>query len=81
MDWELGLIVLGLTGVAKEFGIRGKWLTLTAVLVGMAVSVLWTLLPDVARVTFDAFILGLTAAGLYGVTKATGQAIVNGGRK
>lgn len=80
MDWELGLIVLGLTGIAKEFGVRGKWLTLTAVLVGMAVSVFWALLPDAARITFDALVIGLTAAGLYGVTKAAGQAIVNGGR-
>ncbi len=76
MDWDLGLIVLGLTGVAKEFGVRGKWLTLTAVLVGMAVSLLWNLWPDGSRFVFDGLVLALTCAGLYGITKATGKGII-----
>ena len=80
MDWDLGLIVLGLTGVAKEFGVRGKWLTLTAVLVGMAVSLLWNLWPDGSRFVFDALVLGLTTAGLYGISKRVGGALLNGGQ-
>ena len=76
MDWDLGLIVLGVTGVFKEFGVRGKWLTLTALLVGMAVSVFWELLPEAALITFNAIVLGLTASGLYGIAQAGGQGII-----
>ena len=78
MDWDLGLIVLGVTGVAKEFGVAGKWLILTAVLVGMAVSLLQNLVPNEARYIFDALVLGLTTAGLYGVGTGAGRALLGG---
>ena len=79
MDFELGTIVVGITGVVKQFGVSGKWLILTAVLVGMAVSLLQNLVPDAARYVFDALVLGLTCAGLYGVGKGAAQALLNGG--
>ena len=78
MDFEIGTIAVGLAGVAKQFGVSGKWLILTAVLSGMAVSLLQNLVPDASRYVFDALVTGLATAGLYGVGKGIGQAFLNG---
>jgi len=70
--------VIGLTELLKQFGVSGKWNVLAAVLVGMAVSLGTEYIPGYTQQVVEAALLGLTAAGLYGLGKRAGSAIVNG---
>ncbi|MDD7687532.1 MAG: hypothetical protein PT944_06435 [Actinomycetaceae bacterium] len=74
--------VLALVNLAKKFGVRGKWATLAAVLIGISVQFLdaaatyawqsygldWHYL---ARILSQGLILGLSAAGLYDLAPTT----------
>ena len=72
-------VVLALVNVAKEFGVKGKWATLLAVFFGIILSVLeYVFTADVVTMQglYQAFavglLIGLTAAGVYDVSKAMG---------
>lgn len=72
-------VVLALVNVAKEFGVKGKWATLLAVFFGLALSILeYVFTADVVTMQgfYQAFavglIMGLTAAGVYDVSKNMG---------
>lgn len=61
--------VLALTNLGKQFGIQGKWATLTAVLLGILLACAQTYLPAGVLTTLTTGLtLGLGAAGLYDLT-------------
>ena len=61
--------VLALVNLAKQFGLRGKWATLTAVLLGILLACAQTYLPAGILTTLTTGLtLGLGAAGLYDLT-------------
>ena len=62
--------VVALVTVLKQFGVTGRWATLAAVLLGVAVTAGSTYLdPGVWATVTDGLILGLGAAGVYDVAK------------
>ena len=79
MDWELIPVVIALTELLKEFGVKGKWNVLAAVLVGTVASLVQSMAPEYAQLGLGAVAVGLTSAGLYRVGKRMGNSLVNGG--
>ena len=72
-------VVLALVNVAKEFGVKGKWATLVAVLLGLTLSILeYAFTADLVtpqgiyQAAAVGLIMGLTAAGVYDVSKNMG---------
>lgn len=64
--------VVALVNVYKQFGVTGKWATLSALITGIAVTAGAMYAPDAAwQVLSEGAVLGLGAAGLYDVTKPT----------
>lgn len=63
--------VIAIVNVLKEFGVAGKWATLAAVLVGVAINVANHYLGEVGvyQAAMTGLIIGLGAAGVYDVTK------------
>lgn len=64
--------ILALVNLAKSFGISGKWATLLAVILGMAISVIEAVASGGAIYPAAAtgLVLGLSASGLYDATAA-----------
>lgn len=85
MEWEIGGIVIvplivGLVEVAKRLGLSARYAALASVAVGLAISLAAWVATETggpAREGFQAVLLGLalglSASGLYSVTRAVGQ--------
>lgn len=69
------LVILALVNLGKEFGVKGKWATLLAVILGVLLALLDGLFAANALYSFvsSGLILGLTASGLYDVTTTVGK--------
>ena len=63
--------VIAIVNVLKEFGVTGKWATLAAVLVGVALAVTVHLFGNDAtfQSAMQGLLIGLGAAGLYDLAK------------
>lgn len=63
--------ILALVNLAKLFGIKGRWATLLAVLlaVGLNITAFYSNTTPLYEAIASGLILGLSAAGLYDVTK------------
>ena len=67
------LIVFGLVEFAKVFGLKGKWLTLTSMLLGLVFGFLYKLAIEPIPTTFGGWVaivvlglaIGLTTSGVY----------------
>ncbi|MCI7552249.1 MAG: hypothetical protein PUK40_02165 [Actinomycetaceae bacterium] len=80
--------ILAVVNLGKQFGIKGKWSALLAVLLGVIFRFLdqwaawgFTLDVNAAALTTEGLIIGLSAAGLYDVAgKITETSAETGGR-
>ncbi|MDD7505545.1 MAG: hypothetical protein PUK40_06360 [Actinomycetaceae bacterium] len=64
--------VVALVNLVKQFGITGRWASLTAVTLGVVLACAQTYLPSGILATITTGLtLGLGAAGLYDLTPAT----------
>ncbi len=69
------LIIAVIEGL-KEFGVKGKWSILAAVILGLAISLGLDLVPDYALFVLRGLMLGLAGPGLYRIGKRVGGAAV-----
>ena len=78
MDFRIEYIplIVAVIEALKEFGIKGKWSILAAVVLGMAISLGLDLVPDYALLVLRGLMLGLAGPGLYNLGKRAGGAIV-----
>lgn len=62
--------IIALVNLAKQFGVTGKWSTLLAVVLGLAIGGYFGIHAgfDIATALSGGFILGMTASGLWDVT-------------
>lgn len=69
------LVILALVNLGKEFGVKGKWATLLAVVLGVLLALLEGLFAANALYGFvsTGLILGLTASGLYDMAATVGK--------
>jgi len=63
------LVVLGIVELSKRLGITGNWLLVEALLVGTAYGLLLQFAPTTLTQLTEALLYGLTAAGIYDLTK------------
>lgn len=67
-DFEIGAIVVGLTELAKQVGIRPKYCPFVAIGLGILVSVIdfWRVgNPDYILAVMKGIVIGTTSTGLY----------------
>ncbi len=64
---EIGAIVVGLTELAKKYGLPGKWAPLFSVLLSVGLSILMAYREnaDLFDAGTNGLVIGLTAVGLY----------------
>lgn len=66
-------VVIGLVELVKQFGVTGKWNQLVALVVGVAFTAGWYLLPaNVVSILVYGALMGLATAGLYKVGQGIG---------
>lgn len=71
------LIVAAVEAVKEITGLSGKWVTLTAILMGVAFSLGMDFLPNEMAYVIRALSLGLAVPGLYVLGKRAGTSVLN----
>jgi len=64
---EIGAITVGLTELAKKYGLPGKWAPLFSVVLSLGISILSAYREgtDYFDASTSGLVIGLTATGLY----------------
>jgi len=64
-------LTIGLVEVVKKLGIGVKFLPLVAIVIGVVFAITSNISGEFVENVFQGFIIGLTSAGLFDVTKKT----------